>query len=445
MKKLIALLLGVSALLPAVEAQNDYLRASQIGISFFLNDYNTADRIRSSSLSSVLNNKQWSKLGEMKPGIALHFFRGIKNNIDFAGTVAFSIEKEALPNRPVFTQDALFIEADASAQFKMFSDKYWLQPYLSAGVGAQKYKSYYGAFVPVGVGLKINFFNEADLFFNSQYRVPVTPETSRYRFFNNVGVAGNVGKKRIQPVKTVPIPVVPKDTDGDGIIDDNDKCPDVKGVEKYQGCPVPDTDKDGLNDDEDKCPTVAGLQKYQGCPVPDTDKDGINDEEDKCPSVSGVARYEGCPVPDTDKDGINDEEDKCPTVPGIAAQQGCPEIAQEVVEKVAYASRNIYFNTGSAKLLSKSFAPLNEVVKILQENPDLKLSIEGHTDNTGSADRNQQLSEERAAAVKAYFAGKGIAASRLSSAGYGQEKPVADNKTAAGRQQNRRVELKLGY
>ena len=252
-------------------------------------------------------------------------------------------------------------------------------------------------------------------------------------------------KKKPVVVPPPPPPPQPKDTDGDGVNDDDDKCPTVPGLAKYQGCPIPDTDKDGINDEEDKCPTVPGLAKYQGCPIPDTDKDGINDEQDKCPTVPGVSRYNGCPVPDTDGDGINDEEDKCPNLAGVRENQGCPAITEEVKKRVDLAARNILFVTGSAKLQSKSYKGLNDVVKVMQENPDMKLSIDGHTDNVGSDELNQKLSDNRAASVRTYIVSKGIDESRIVSAGHGETMPIADNKTAAGRQQNRRVEMKLSY
>jgi len=115
------------------------------------------------------------------------------------------------------------------------------------------------------------------------------PKLPIITFFHNLGIYGIIGPKK-EAAKAVPVipAVVPKDSDGDGIMDDNDKCPSVPGVAKYDGCPAPDSDKDGINDEEDRCPTVPGVARYQGCPIPDTDKDGINDEEDKCPNQAGV-------------------------------------------------------------------------------------------------------------------------------------------------------------
>lgn len=183
--------------------------------------------------------------------------------------------------------------------------------------------------------------------------------------------------------------------------------------------------------------------RYNGCPIPDTDKDGINDEEDKCKDVVGVARYMGCPPPDTDRDGVIDEEDKCPNEAGPASNFGCPVIQPEVIEKVNLAARNIFFATGSDKLLAKSFPSLDNVVKILQDNPSYKVDIEGHTDTTGTAEKNHALSHARANSVKAYLISKGIDESRITTAGYGFDRPIATNKTAAGRAKNRRVEMKL--
>ncbi len=233
------------------------------------------------------------------------------------------------------------------------------------------------------------------------------------------------------------------DKDGDGIADNKDKCPDVAGLVKYNGCPVPDTDNDGVNDEEDKCPTIAGIAKYNGCPIPDTDKDGINDEEDKCPTVAGSAKYNGCPVPDKDNDGVNDEEDKCPDVAGEAGNGGCPVIKEDIKKQVDFAAENIFFQLNSAQLLTTSYKPLQTVADLLKANPSLQLSVNGYTDNTGTVAGNLTMSVKRASAVKDYLVKQGVDAARISANGYGIANPVADNKTAAGRTKNRRVELKL--
>ncbi len=233
------------------------------------------------------------------------------------------------------------------------------------------------------------------------------------------------------------------DTDGDGVPDETDQCVSVAGVARYKGCPIPDTDGDGVNDELDKCPEIAGSSKYDGCPIPDTDGDGVNDENDKCPQVAGAAKYDGCPVPDRDKDGVNDEDDACPDAAGSATNKGCPEIRKETVEKVQYAAKNIFFKTGSDIISPESFEGLNEVAEILKTYAHTTMKIDGHSDNTGTTAGNLVLSQKRADAVKTYLVSKGVESGRLSTMGYGQTKPIADNKTKAGQAANRRVELTL--
>jgi outer membrane protein OmpA-like peptidoglycan-associated protein len=444
MKKILAVLLALSAFVPSGSAQDDEIRPAAIGVSFFLNDFVTADRIRTTSLSKVLSDDKWAKLKDMSPGLAVTYFKGLRRLIDFSGTLGGSFVNYPFPKHAPVSGDHFLLEADASLNLKMVSEKYWMQPYAIIGVGGHMYAGkYFGAFIPAGLGLKVNFFDEAHLFISSQYRIPVTTETANYHFSHRIGIAGTIGKKKEPVIITPPLP--PADTDKDGIIDSLDNCPTVAGFAKYQGCPIPDTDKDGINDEEDKCPTVSGLARYQGCPIPDTDKDGINDEEDKCPTVSGLARYQGCPLVDTDNDGVPDEEDKCPTVAGIKENNGCPEIKEEVIKRIDYAANNIYFATNKFVLLAKSFKGLNEVAQILKDDPQLKLAIDGHTDDVGSDASNQKLSENRANAVKAHLIKNGVDESRLTVTGYGESKPIADNKTAAGRQKNRRVEMTLSY
>lgn len=229
------------------------------------------------------------------------------------------------------------------------------------------------------------------------------------------------------------------DTDGDGVLDKDDACVDVAGLVEFQGCP--DTDGDGIQDSADACPEVAGLKEFQGCP--DTDGDGVQDKNDKCPTVKGPKENGGCPWPDTDGDGVLDKDDKCPSVKGTVANHGCPEISEEQITKLNAYAKTILFNSGKSTFKQETFAVLQSITAILKEYPASKFSIEGHTDSDGKDAMNQKLSEERAGAVKNYLIENGIASDRLTSSGFGESKPIDTNKTAKGKANNRRVEVKL--
>ena len=232
-----------------------------------------------------------------------------------------------------------------------------------------------------------------------------------------------------------------KDTDGDTVLDKDDKCPTVAGPVENKGCPWKDTDGDKVVDKDDKCPTVAGPVENQGCPWPDTDGDGVLDKDDKCPTVAGLAVFAGCP--DTDKDGLTDLEDACPTVAGPISNKGCPEVTAAVIKKLNEFSKSVLFDSSKATIKAESNDKLEEMVKVMNEYNSANFRLEGHTDSTGNAAKNLQLSKDRAAAIKNYLIAKGISESRLSSEGYGVTKPIASNKTVAGRAQNRRVEIIL--
>jgi outer membrane protein OmpA-like peptidoglycan-associated protein len=269
---------------------------------------------------------------------------------------------------------------------------------------------------------------------NSNYRVPVT-DRANYSLYHSIGFVSSLASDPVVVEPKVEVkPQIPADRDGDGVLDDADDCPDVKGLASLKGCP--DSDKDGIADSMDKCPNEFGVAKYQGCPVPDSDKDGINDENDKCPQVFGVARYEGCPVPDGDKDGVNDEEDRCPAVSGDVNNGGCPVIKFEI--------EPLLFDVNSSVLTSDSKAKLDRAVAFLNENKDVNLSVTGYTDATGAEQYNNTLSQKRADAALNYLTSKGIAKSRLTSVtGLGKQNAVGDNGTKQGRTLNRRVELAI--
>jgi outer membrane protein OmpA-like peptidoglycan-associated protein len=229
------------------------------------------------------------------------------------------------------------------------------------------------------------------------------------------------------------------DTDADGITDASDSCPDVAGPAELNGCP--DTDSDGIADKDDACPEVKGLKEFGGCP--DTDGDGTQDKNDKCIDVKGPKENGGCPWPDRDADKVLDKDDKCPDVAGTAANNGCPEVTEEAIKKLNDYAKTILFDTGKASFKQQTYPVLQAITAILKEYPNSNFSIEGHTDSDGKDATNQKLSEDRAAAVKGYLMENGIASSRLTSAGYGESKPIDTNKTKAGKANNRRVEVKL--
>jgi len=421
MKRFITGLLSLSAL--SVYAQ----KPSLIGFSANLTDFS----------ASV------PKIGKVDPGFSIMYWKGITKKIDF------SLRYNGLftEHFKAQTQTDYFNEFEGSLHARPVNDDRVFSPFITAGVGIGKYASSWTGYVPLGGGLQLNIDNEDYIFLQANYRLSMNTNRLDNNMFYSLGFTQRIGSSKVKetPKPLPPLPVVAevKDQDKDGVVDSLDACPEVAGLPQFNGCP--DTDGDGVPDKDDKCPNEKGFARYHGCPIPDKDGDGINDEEDKCPEVKGVARYKGCPVPDRDNDGVNDEEDKCPDLPGTAANKGCPEVKEEVKKKAAFAAQHLYFATGSQKLLSQSFKGLDEMAALMKADPSLKLTVEGYTDNTGKPEKNLLLSENRAKSVQQYLAGKGIDANRITPIGYGQENPIADNKTAAGRAKNRRVILKLEY
>jgi len=243
----------------------------------------------------------------------------------------------------------------------------------------------------------------------------------------------------------------PTDADGDKVFDGLDQCPDTpKGwpVDE-KGCPK-DTDGDGVPDGADTCPDTPKGAKVdpKGCPS-DGDGDGVLDGLDACPDTPKGAKVDpkGCPL-DTDKDGVFDGLDACPdTKPGAKIdEKGCEIVPPKApplfeMEKKTLVLEGVNFEVDKAELTPDSLAVLDKVAASLRDWPEVKVEIGGHTDASGSAAHNLDLSQRRAESVKAYLVSKGIDPSRLTAKGYGKTKPIADNKTKEGKAKNRRVEL----
>ncbi|PRQ00550.1 OmpA family protein [Enhygromyxa salina] len=270
------------------------------------------------------------------------------------------------------------------------------------------------------------------------------------------------------------------DRDGDGYDDDLDGCPDdpedFDAFEDEDGCPDKDNDGDGVEDasalDENRVwinldqkdkvdcrndpEDPDGFEDEDGCPDPDNDQDGILDGDDTCPNdpedFDQFEDEDGCPEADNDKDGILDGDDSCPNDPedfdGDQDEDGCPDLAVKVDpcaikldDKVLFDSNKHSITTKKADVSEKNHKLLDDVVTVLNNNPDITIEIGGHTDSKGSDKNNKKLSQRRVDSVRDYLVSKGIAASRVATKGYGEDVPVDSNLTKEGREANRRVEF----
>ncbi|MGC8769127.1 OmpA family protein [Calditerrivibrio sp.] len=226
------------------------------------------------------------------------------------------------------------------------------------------------------------------------------------------------------------------DSDGDGVNDNLDKCPNTpKGIKvDASGCPL-DSDKDGVYDYLDKCPnTPEGVKvDANGCPL-DSDKDGVYDYLDKCPNTPEGVKVDanGCPL-DSDKDGVYDGLDKCPNSPAGSKvdKDGC-EISISLM---------VFFDTNRSEVKDQYLAEIEKVATFMKQYPSIKIEIAGHTDNRGDRQKNIHLSQARAESVANILIEKfGISKDRVTAKGYGPDKPIDNNDTEEGRQKNRRVE-----
>jgi len=249
------------------------------------------------------------------------------------------------------------------------------------------------------------------------------------------------------------------DFDKDSIPNGKDRCPlhpeTVNQVDDTDGCPDFDTDGDNMIGKADQCPNQGEdfdqFEDEDGCPDLDNDGDGVPDTLDQCAdgveTVNGFRDNDGCPDSDEDGDGIDDREDKCAdkaeTKNGYQDDDGCPDELPKQVARFSGTIKGIVFKRGSATIAARSFKLLDKASAVLAKYDSVRMVIEGHTDNTGSAEKNRQLSLARASAVREYLISHGVDESRLTVQGYGPDRPVADNKKASGRAKNRRVEFTI--
>lgn len=330
----------------------------------------------------------------------------------------------------------------------------WFDPYLKGGANATWLDNTPEITGALGLGFNFWINDHFAITLNSTYNGSLNHNYTNYSHFQHA--AG------------IKIAIGGIDTDGDGIYDKHDDCPNEAGLPEFNGCPdsdgdgipnhlddcpteaglpefdgCPDTDGDGVPNHLDECPTEAGLPEHDGCP--DSDGDGIPDHLDECADEAGPKENNGCPWPDKDGDGVPDHLDQCPDVAGPASNHGCPEIPDEpVVKQLNEYSKSIEFDLSKATIRSESHGALQSIADVMKDYPTANFHLAGFTDSTGSAAINEKLSNERAQSVRTYLVDElGIEADRLTSKGYGPKNPIATNKTAAGRQKNRRVEIIL--
>ena len=350
----------------------------------------------------------------------------------------------------VSVDDLSYYAIDGTIKYDFIKRNTVIDPFVEIGGGYTWVDEIGAGTANGGLGLNIWFSENIGLTLQSTYK----------HAFEDYGV------KHFQHLAGISVKFGGTDTDGDGIYDKDDACPEVAGLEAFNGCP--DADGDGIEDSKDACPNEAGSKEMNGCPdadgdgvadkddacpneaglpalagCPDADGDGVADKDDACPSEAGPAENKGCPWADKDGDGVLDKDDQCPDVAGTVANAGCPEVTEEVQKQLNDYARTILFDTGKASLKTETVGVFVDIIKILNEYPTSKFTVEGHTDSVGSEKLNQSLSEKRANSVRDFLIKEGVASDRLSAIGYGEAKPIATNNTRAGRTQNRRVEINL--
>lgn len=295
-----------------------------------------------------------------------------------------------------------------------------------------------------GVGLLTDVSFLKDAKFRTEVRFQQEYDSNEYAHDDvllRAGVQIPIGGK----TNSLPPKPLVKDTDGDGVNDTDDKCPATPAgtaVNSY-GCEL-DSDRDGVVDSKDQCPnSPRGVAvNSNGCMIDgDSDKDGVTDSMDQCPNTAAGETVDarGCTVdPDSDKDGVPDSKDQCPnSASGVRIDfKGC-----EIKDIISLSGIN--FELNSAQLTSTSATTLDAAAETLNKYTDITAQVAGHTDATGADSYNMKLSGKRAQAVKDYLIGRGVAASRLSSKGFGETQPIADNASKDGRAMNRRVDLNI--
>ncbi len=298
-----------------------------------------------------------------------------------------------------------------------------VSPYILAGVSQSKLDYKAGGFkgdstdTDLGLGYGLLYSLSNNLAVRGELRVLHNNDHSLTNYLALAGLQYNFGLPQVEApvVQSEPakpqVVVPPVDTDGDGVVDANDRCPN----------------------------TPAGWEVgTDGCPL-DSDKDKVPNSIDACPNtpLGQPVGANGCPM-DDDKDGVPNNVDKCPNTKQnvVVDEKGCDKVVTQKVEQQI----NIVFDSGKAVIKPEFKAEVAKIADLAKQYPAAFISIEGHTDASGKPASNTVLSQQRADAVRMMLIKDfGVAADRLTAKGFGSSQPVADNNTAEGKAKNRRV------
>ena len=512
MKRIICIIL-LACLVPRLSAQvNQEKKPSTLVFHIFYNDFKTAQLMRTTSLKNVLDKGQWSNIGDMQMGFGFNYLKGISKKIDAIATLDGSSTDYLFKNGSTNGSSKFLLDANAALNIKLLSDSHTLVPYFSIGAGLSSYNGKTGFYIPGGVGIQFNLFNEAFLLTNIQYRSALT-STVNDHFYYSIGVGTNIGKKKIKAVRVVEVTALPEPVKKEIIIPFRDIV--ITVMDEATGQPLPyvevvlnepggkrlsgSTDVDGRVTFNKLTPgdyTVSGLLNNINTSVQNIKKGNFETNENQINikithndpryTLSGVVinKTKNIPEVGVDVNVTNETKQSIITKQGHAgngifnAQLEAESDFTLVGKKAEYIStieristkglnrsttlyiklelgieeakvgqsivmNNIYYEVGKTDINTTVSTDLDKLIQFLKDNPETRLEIQGHTDNSGSLSLNNKLSQYRANSVVDYLTKNGIDKSQLIAKGYGPLLPVADNATAEGRTKNRRVVMKV--
>ena len=514
MKRIICLSL-LAFLVPRLFAQiNQEKKLSTLVFHSFYNDFKTTQLMRTTSVLSVLDKGQWSNIGSMQMGFGFNYLKGISKKMDAIITIDGSSTDYLFKNGSNNGSSKFLLDANAALNIKLLADSQKLVPYFSFGAGLSSYNRKTGFYIPSGVGIQFNLFNEAYVLTNIQYRLALT-STVNDHFYYSIGIGTNIGKKKIKVLNVLEVTALPEPVIEEIIIIIPPRDIDIIAKDEFTGQPLPyvevvlngpegkrlsgSTDANGRVTFNKMIPgdyTVIGFLNNINTSVQNIDKNNFETNNNQINitithndpryTLSGLVinKTKNIPEGGVDVNVTNETKQSVITKQSNAgdgifnAQLEAGSDFTLVGKKADYISNieristkglnrsatlyvklelgieeakvgqsivlnDIYFEVGKADIDIAFSTDLDKLIQFLKDNPETRLEIQGHTDNTGSLNLNNKLSQSRANSVVDYLTKNGIDRNQLIAKGYGSSLPVADNATAEGRTKNRRVVMKV--